>query len=68
MFRGTFDVRASDINEEMKMAAAQALAGLISDEELTADYIIPKAFDKRVGPAVAKAVADAARKSGVARL
>ena len=68
VFRGTFDVRASDINEEMKMAAAQALAGLISDEELTADYIIPKAFDKRVGPAVAKAVADAARKSGVARL
>ncbi len=68
VFRGTFDVRASGINEEMKMAAAQALAGLISDEELTADYIIPKAFDKRVGPAVAKAVADAARKSGVARL
>jgi len=68
IFRGTFDVRASDINEEMKMAAAQALAGLISDEELTADYIIPKAFDKRVGPAVARAVADAARKSGVARL
>ena len=68
VFRGTFDVRASDINEEMKMTAAQALAGLISDEELTADYIIPKAFDKRVGPAVAKAVADAARKSGVARL
>ena len=68
VFRGTFDVRASDINEEMKMAAAQALAGLISYEELTADYIIPKAFDKRVGPAVAKAVADAARKSGVARL
>ena len=68
VFRGTFDVRASDINEEMKMAAAQALAGLISDEELTADYIIPKAFDKRVGPAVARAVADAARKSGVARL
>ena len=68
VFRGTFDVRAGDINEEMKMAAAQALAGLISDEELTADYIIPKAFDKRVGPAVARAVADAARKSGVARL
>ena len=68
VFRGTFDVRASDINEEMKMAAAEALAGLISDEELSADYIIPKAFDKRVGPAVAKAVADAARKSGVARL
>ncbi|MCI8329108.1 MAG: NAD-dependent malic enzyme [Oscillibacter sp.] len=68
VFRGTFDVRASDINEEMKMAAAHALAGLISDEELNADYIIPKAFDKRVGPAVAKAVAEAARKSGVARL
>ena len=68
VFRGAFDVRASDINEEMKMAAAEALAGLISDEELSADYIIPKAFDKRVGPAVAKAVADAARKSGVARL
>ena len=68
VFRGTFDVRASDINEEMKMAAARALAELISDEELNADYIIPKAFDKRVGPAVAKAVAEAARKSGVARL
>ncbi len=67
VFRGTFDVRASDINEEMKMAAARALAELISDEELNADYIIPKAFDKRVGPAVAKAVAEAARKSGVAR-
>jgi len=68
VFRGTFDVRASDINEEMKMAAADALAGLISDEELSADYIIPKAFDKRVGPAVAKAVAEAARRSGVARI
>ena len=68
IFRGTFDVRASDINEEMKMAAAKALADLISDEELSADYIIPKAFDKRVGPAVAAAVADAARKSGVARI
>ena len=68
IFRGTFDVRASDINEEMKMAAALALAGLISDDELTEDYIIPKAFDPRVGPAVAKAVAEAARKSGVARI
>ena len=68
VFRGTFDVRASDINEEMKMAAAQALAGLISDEELSEDYIIPKAFDPRVGPAVAKAVAEAARRTGVARL
>ena len=68
IFRGTFDVRASDINEEMKMAAARALAGLISDEELNAEYIIPRAFDKRVGPAVAAAVAQAARDSGVARL
>ena len=68
IFRGTFDVRASDINEEMKMAAARALADLISDEELSADYIIPKAFDKRVGPAVAAAVAQAARDSGVARI
>ena len=68
IFRGTFDVRASDINEEMKMAAAKALADLISDDELSADYIIPKAFDKRVGPAVAKAVAQAARDSGVARI
>ena len=68
VFRGAFDVRASDINEEMKMAAARALAGLISDEELNEDYIIPAAFDKRVGPAVAAAVAQAARDSGVARL
>ena len=68
IFRGTFDVRAKDINEEMKMAAAAALAGLISDEELSADYIIPKAFDPRVGKAVAEAVAKAARESGVARL
>ena len=68
IFRGTFDVRASDINEEMKMAAAEAIAGLISDEELTADYIIPAAFDKRVGGAVAAAVAEAARKTGVARI
>ena len=68
VFRGAFDVRASDINEEMKMAAARALADLISDEELNEDYIIPQAFDKRVGPAVAAAVADAARNSGVARL
>ena len=67
VFRGAFDVRASDINEEMKMAAAQALADLISDEELNEDYIIPAAFDSRVGPAVAKAVAEAARKTGVAR-
>ena len=68
VFRGAFDVRASDINDEMKLAAAQALANLISEEELSEDYIIPKAFDKRVGPAVAKAVAEAARKTGVARI
>ncbi|MDO4393626.1 MAG: malic enzyme-like NAD(P)-binding protein [Bacillota bacterium] len=68
IFRGTFDVRATDINEEMKVAAAHALAEIISDEELSEDYIIPKAFDKRVGPAVAKAVAKAARESGVAQL
>nr|WP_177297849.1 malic enzyme-like NAD(P)-binding protein [uncultured Blautia sp.] len=68
VFRGAFDVRASDINDEMKLAAAQALADLISEEELSEDYIIPKAFDKRVGPAVAKAVAGAARKTGVARI
>ena len=68
IFRGTFDVRASDINEEMKMAASLALAGLIADDELSEDYIIPKAFDPRVGPTVAKAVAEAARKSGVARI
>ena len=68
IFRGAFDVRASDINEEMKMAAAQALAGLISDEELNEDYIIPAAFDPRVGPAVAQAVAAAARRTGVARI
>ena len=67
IFRGAFDVRASDINEEMKIAAANALAGLISEDELNEDYIIPAAFDPRVGPAVAKAVAEAARKSGVAR-
>ncbi len=68
IFRGTFDVRASDINEEMKVAAAKALAGLISDDELSEDYIIPAAFDERVGPAVAKAVAEAARRTGVARI
>ena len=68
IFRGTFDVRASDINEEMKMAAAMAIAGLISDEELNEEYIIPAAFDPRVGPAVAKAVAEAAKASGVARI
>ncbi len=65
IFRGTFDVRARDINEEMKMAAAEALAGLIPADKLSADYIIPYAFDPAVGPAVAKAVADAAVRSGV---
>ena len=68
IFRGVFDCRAREINEEMKIAAAEALAGLIPDDKLSADYIIPEAFDPAVGPAVAKAVADAARKSGVARL
>ena len=68
IFRGTFDVRASDINDAMKIAAAHALADLISDEELSADYIIPAAFDPRVRDAVATAVAQAARDSGVARL
>ena len=67
IFRGAFDVRASDINEEMKVAAAEALAGLVGDD-LSEDYIIPAAFDPRVGPAVAKAVAEAARRSGVARI
>ena len=68
VFRGAFDVRAKDINDEMKLAAAEALANLITDEELTEDYIIPKAFDPRVGKAVAASVAEAARKTGVARL
>ena len=68
VFRGTFDVRASDINDAMKIAAARALAGLISDEELNPEYIIPAPFDPRVKDAVAKAVAQAARDSGVARL
>ena len=68
IFRGAFDVRASEINEEMKVAAAEALANLISDEELCEDYIIPAAFDERVGPAVAKAVAEAAKATGVARI
>ncbi|HHU22107.1 MAG TPA: NADP-dependent malic enzyme [Clostridiales bacterium] len=68
IFRGAFDVRASAINEEMKMAASHAIANLISDEELNADYIIPAAFDPRVGTAVAAAVADAARRTGVARI
>ena len=68
IFRGAFDVRAKDINEEMKFAAAKALAELIAEDELNEEYIIPKAFDKRVGPAVAKAVAEAAVRTGVARL
>ena len=68
IFRGAFDVRASDINEEMKVAAANAIAELITDEELNPEYIIPKAFDPRVAPKVAQAVAEAARKSGVARI
>lgn len=68
VFRGAFDVRASDINEEMKIAASKAIAALISDEELSADNIIPKAFDKCVGPAVAKAVAEASKRTGVARI
>lgn len=68
VFRGALDVRASDINEEMKIAAARAIASLVSDDELTADYILPKAFDPRVGKAVAKAVAEAAIKTGVNRI
>ncbi len=68
IFRGAFDVRASEINEEMKFAAAEALASVIPDDELNADYIIPKAFDPRVRDAIAKAVAQAARDTGVARI
>lgn len=68
IFRGAFDVRASDINDQMKIAAAYALAGLVSEAELSAEYIIPAPFDPRVKDAVAKAVAEAARKSGVARI
>ena len=68
IFRGALDARASDINDEMKLAAARALAALVSDDELCEDYVLPAAFDPRVGPAVAKAVAQAARDSGVARI
>ena len=68
LFRGALDVRASDINDEMQMAASYAIASLVSDEELCAEYIMPKAFDPRVGKTVAAAVAEAARKSGVARI
>ncbi len=67
IFRGALDVRARDINDAMKLAASQAIAGLVSEQELCAEYILPKAFDPRVGPAVAAAVAAAARESGVAR-
>ena len=68
LFRGAFDVRAKDINEEMKMAAAVAIANLIADDEVSEDNIIPKAFDPRVKDAVSKAVAEAARRTGVARI
>ena len=68
IFRGALDVRASDINDDMMEAAAYAIAGLVDDERRSAEYIIPGAFDQRVAPAVAAAVAEAARKSGVARL
>lgn len=68
IFRGTFDVRAKEINEEMKIAAAKAIAGVISDKEIASDHIIPKAFDPRVKDAVAAAVAQAARETGVARI
>jgi malate dehydrogenase (oxaloacetate-decarboxylating) len=68
IFRGALDVRARDINDEMKLAASKALADLVPAEELSSEYILPKAFDPRVGKAVAKAVAEAARKSGVARI
>ena len=68
VFRGAFDVRASEINEEMKLAAARALAGLVGEDELSPDYIIPAAFDERVCPAVAAAVAQAARETGAARI
>ena len=68
IFRGALDVRARDINEEMKMAASYAIASLVSDGELTSEYILPKAFDERIGKTVAKAVAEAAIKSGVARI
>ena len=68
IFRGALDVRARDINDEMKIAAAEALAGLVSPEELSPEYILPYAFDERICPAVAAAVAEAARRSGVARI
>ena len=68
IFRGALDVRASEINEEMKMAASYAIASLVSEKELCAEYILPPAFDERIGKTVAKAVSEAAKKSGVARI
>ena len=68
IFRGALDVRASDINEEMKLAAAYAIADLVSADKLCPEYILPEAFDERVGPAVAKAVGKAARDCGIARI
>ena len=68
IFRGALDVRAKDINDEMNLAAAYAIASIVSDEELNPDYIIPNSFNEKVTPAVAKAVAKAARDTGVARL
>ncbi|MDL2248658.1 NAD-dependent malic enzyme, partial [Tyzzerella sp. OttesenSCG-928-J15] len=67
VFRGTFDAKATDINDEMKIAAAYALANLVSEDELNAEYILPEAFDKRIKDAVANAVGEAARKTGVIR-
>jgi malate dehydrogenase (oxaloacetate-decarboxylating) len=68
IFRGALDVRARDIDDRMKVAAARAIAGLVGDEELCADYVIPAPFDQRVGKAVAEAVMDAARQSGLNRV
>lgn len=68
IFRGALDVRASDINEQMKLAAAYAIAGLVAEDKLCPEYILPEAFDERVGPAVAKAVGEAARSCGIARI
>ncbi len=68
IFRGALDCRASDINEEMKVAATMAIAELVADDELTADYILPDALDERIAPAVAKAVIKAAKETGVARI
>ena len=68
IFRGALDVRASDINEEMKLAAAYAIADIVTDDDRSYDYIIPDSFNKKVTPAVAAAVAEAAKRSGIARL